>query len=143
MQIHTLETACLGNRSYVVVDDGQAVVVDPPRDIDRVEELLDAAHASLELVVETHRHADYLSGGLELSRRHRAIYVVPPGEPEPRFGFVPAVDGRTVGAGGVTLRVLHTPGHTPHHVAYVIDDGSGPVAVCTGGSLLHGSVGRT
>jgi len=144
VRIESLETACLGNRSYVVVDGGTAAVVDPPRDIDRVEALAEAAGASsIGLVVETHRHADYVSGGLELSRRHRASYVVPPGDPEPRFDFVPAIAGEVYDAGGVGLRVIETPGHTPHHVSYAVESGGRPVAVCTGGSLLHGSVGRT
>src|SRR4051794_5481081 len=143
VQIQTIETPCLGNRTYVVIDGSSAIVVDPPRDIDRVEEVLDAAGARADLVLETHRHADYVSGGLELARRHRATYVVPPGEPEPRFGFVPAVEGRELGTAGIGIRVLSTPGHTPHHVAYVLDDGGHPVGVCTGGALLHGSVGRT
>src|SRR3954453_1077162 len=141
VQIHTIETPCLGNRSYVVVDGSNAVVVDPPRDIDRIEAVLDEVGARVDLVLETHRHADYLSGGLELARRHRAAYVVPPGEPEPRFGFVPAVEGREIGTAGIGIRVLSTPGHTPHHVAYVLEDGDRPVGVCTGGALLHGSVG--
>lgn len=144
MRIEALETPCLGNRSYIVVDSGVAVVVDPPRDIDRVEALVDACAATrIALVVETHRHADYVSGGLELSRRHRSPYLVPPGEPEPRFAFMPAVGGDLHGEGELGVRVIDTPGHTPHHVSYVFESGGRPVAVCTGGSLLHGSVGRT
>lgn len=144
LHIETIETPCLGNRSYVVVDSGAAVVVDPPRDIDRVEALVDACGTSrISLVVETHRHADYVSGGLELARRHRASYVVPPGDPEPRFAFTPARGGEVFGDGGLGLRVVATPGHTPHHVSYVIESEGRPVAVCTGGSLLHGAVGRT
>src|SRR3954453_13604477 len=143
VQIHTIETPCLGNRSYVVVDGSSAVVVDPPRDIDRIEAVLDEVGARADLVLEPHRHADYLPGGLELSRRHRAAYVVPPGEPEPRFGFVPAVEGRRGGTAALGVRVVSTPGHTPHHGSYVLEDGDIPVGVCTGGALLHGSVGRT
>lgn len=144
MRIETLDTPCLGNRSYVFIDGGEAIVVDPPRDIDRVESLADMAGAtSIALVLETHRHADYLSGGLELSRRHRATYVVPSGEPDPRFPFVAAREGDRHGVSGVGVRVIATPGHTPHHVAYAIDDDGQTRAVCTGGGLLHGTVGRT
>ena len=144
IHIETLETPCLGNRSYVVIDSGVAVVVDPPRDIDRIEALVDAAGAPrISVVLETHRHADYVSGGLELARRHRASYVVPPGEPDPRFDFVPARAGDIHGDGDLGIRVVATPGHTPHHVSYVVECAGRPVAVCTGGSLLHGSVGRT
>ena len=144
IHIESLETPCLGNRSYVAIDSGVAVVVDPPRDIDRIESLVEAAGAArIALVLETHRHADYVSGGLELARRHRASYVVPDGDPAPCFSCVPARAGDVHGEGGLGIRILATPGHTPHHVAYVLESEGRAVAVCTGGSLLHGSVGRT
>src|SRR4051812_43644267 len=98
MQLVTVETPWLGNRSYVVIDGGSAdgrphaLAVDPPRDIDRVNAVLEQFGAALDLVVETHRHADYVSGGLQLSREHGAEYVVPPGAPDPAFGFTPAID---------------------------------------------------
>jgi hydroxyacylglutathione hydrolase len=143
MRIDVIESAGLGNRGYVVSDGRTSVVVDPPRDIDRVEAVADRLGLTVGLVAETHRHADYVSGGLELARRHRADYLVPPGDPHPAFGFVPAEEGREVDLGGITLRALATPGHTPHHVAYVVGDATGPIGVCTGGSLLPGAVGRT
>ena len=144
IDIQALETPCLGNRSYVVADSGVAVVVDPPRDIDRVEALVEATGgARIALVLETHRHADYVSGGLELARRHRASYLVPAGDPQPRYSHVPARAGDVHGEAGLGIRVIATPGHTPHHVSYLIESHQLPVAVCTGGSLLHGSVGRT
>src|SRR3954452_12539369 len=124
VQVLTLETAWLGNRSYVVVDDtsaaSPAVVVDPPRDIARVEALLDAHDAHLELVVETHRHADYASGGLQLSREYGAAYAVPPGAPEPAFDHERVVDGSAYACGSLSLRAVHTPGHTTHHMSYVL-----------------------
>ncbi|MDQ1697047.1 MAG: hydroxyacylglutathione hydrolase [Frankiaceae bacterium] len=143
MHIESLETPCLGNRSYIAIDGSTAVVVDPPRDIDRVEEVLSAYDAAPALVLETHRHADYVSGGLELARRHRADYVVPPGEPQPRFRYAAATDGASYDVGSIRITVMATPGHTPHHVSYILGTDEGPIAVCTGGSLLHGSVGRT
>lgn len=143
VHVDVVESPGLGNRGYVVTFGRSAVVVDPPRDIDRIEALLDERHADLSLVAETHRHADYVSGGLELSRRHRVDYLVPPGDPRPAFGFVPAEDGRTVDLGPLALRTVLTPGHTPTHVSYVVSDGDRPVGVCTGGSLLPGAVGRT
>lgn len=142
-RIDVIETTGLGNRGYVVSDGSSAVIVDPPRDIDRVERIIDQRDVSVGLVAETHRHADYVSGGLELSRRHRSDYLVPPGDPDPAFSFVPAEDGRQVSLDGVGLRVLATPGHTPHHVSYVVVEEDQPIGVCTGGSLLPGSVGRT
>jgi glyoxylase-like metal-dependent hydrolase (beta-lactamase superfamily II)/rhodanese-related sulfurtransferase len=143
VHIETIETPCLGNRSYVFIDDGHALVVDPPRDIERIEDVLLRYDADLTHVFETHRHADYVSGGLVLARRHRATYVVPPGRPQPAYSFAPAVDGALYGVGRLGVRVIATPGHTPHHVTYVVDEDCEPVALCTGGSLLNGSVGRT
>src|SRR3954451_24169310 len=122
VEIASLETPCLGNRSYIAFADGEAAVIDPPRDIDRVEELVERANARIRLVAETHRHADYVSGGLELARRHRASYLVPPGDPEPRFRFAAALDGRSFGTAAIGGRVLATPGHTPHHVSYEIEN---------------------
>ncbi|MDX6285353.1 MAG: hydroxyacylglutathione hydrolase [Frankiales bacterium] len=149
MQIVTLETPWLGNRSYVVIDDvGErsvrtAIVVDPPRDIDRIHAVLEAHGAKPQLVLETHRHADYISGGLQLARETAAVYAVPPGTPDPAFEYVPVTDGTTFAVGQLTIRAIHTPGHTAHHMSYVLEDRNGPKAVFTGGSLLHGSVGRT
>src|SRR4051812_26328931 len=148
MKVAVIQTRSLGNRSYVVIDDSEgarrpAAVIDPPRDIDRVEAALAQEGAELVLVAETHRHADYLSGGLELSRKHDVDYAVPPGDPEPSFGYLPAVEPTTLTVGQLTLRVMHTPGHTSHHVAYIVEHSSRALAVFSGGSLLHGAVGRT
>ena len=143
MDVVTVETPCLGNRSYLVVDGRAALVVDPPRDVDRVERVAAEWNARIEVVAETHRHADYVSGGLELARRHRATYAVPPGEPEPYFDHARATEGARFGVGSLCLRTWATPGHTPHHVAYSVEVDGEPLAICTGGSLLYGSVGRT
>src|SRR3954470_4107086 len=143
-----IETAWLGKRSYVVIDDTDpgrpvAAVIDPPRDIDRVTQVLDVAGAELSLVLETHWHADYLSGGLQLSREREATYCVPPTDPEPGFDAERVVDGLTFTLGALQFQALHTPGHTAHHMSYVARDTGGETAAFTGGSLLHGSVGRT
>src|SRR6478752_476243 len=141
MRVSIIETSGLGDRSYVVSGDGVAVVIDPQRDIDRV--LAAVGNARITHVLETHIHNDYVTGGLELSRTVDAEYVVPDGED---LGY-PArrvVDGDTIESGSIVLRVIHTPGHTQHHVSYELRDASGnTVGVFTGGSLLFGSTGRT
>ena len=141
MRVSIIETSGLGDRSYVVSGDGVAVVIDPQRDIDRV--LAAVGGARITHVLETHIHNDYVTGGLELSRTVDAEYVVPDGED---LGY-PArrvVDGDTIESGSIVLRVIHTPGHTRHHVSYELRDESGDVVgVFTGGSLLFGSTGRT
>jgi glyoxylase-like metal-dependent hydrolase (beta-lactamase superfamily II)/rhodanese-related sulfurtransferase len=141
MKVKIIETSGLGDRSYVVVDGGDAVVIDPQRDIDRVFDVVGEARVTH--VLETHIHNDYVTGGLELSRAVDAEYVVPDGE-ELGFPARRVVDGDVVESGQIRLRVIHTPGHTEHHVSYELRDESGdPVGVFTGGSLLFGSTGRT
>ncbi len=140
-----IETPGLGNRGYIAHDGQHAVVIDPQRDIDRVEHLV-AEHGLLVThVVETHIHNDYVTGGLELAQRHGAAYLVPADAHVP-FDHTPVRDGDTFVVGDLAMTVVATPGHTPHHVSYSIEraGGSGvhPGAVFTGGSMLYGAVGR-
>ena len=143
MRVDIIETPELGDRSYVVSDDTYAIVVDPQRDIDRVEDLLAELGVRVTLVLETHLHNDYVTGGHALALSTGATYVVA-GRDNVTFTRSPAHDGDTFSAGSMTVQVLETPGHTDTHLSYVINDGGdGPPAVFTGGSLLYGSVGRT
>ncbi|MEU9865457.1 MBL fold metallo-hydrolase [Streptomyces sp. NPDC047971] len=140
--IDTIETEGLGNRSYLAGGVANAVVVDPPRDIDRVLSAAAVRGVRISHVVETHVHNDYVTGGLDLARLTGAAYLVPSGA-HVSFSHVPVSDGDTVGVDeGVTLRALATPGHTPHHTSYVLEEDGRVAAVFTGGSLLIGSVGR-
>ncbi|WP_103383966.1 MBL fold metallo-hydrolase [Pseudonocardia dioxanivorans] len=142
-QVVTIETTGLGDRSYLVHDGETAVVVDPQRDIDRITALLDERGLRLSHVVETHVHNDYVSGGLELARSTSAAYVLAAGD-ELDFDHHPVTDDDVLEAGRMRLRVLHTPGHTHHHVSYVLQDADGHVhGVFTGGSMLYGATGRT
>jgi glyoxylase-like metal-dependent hydrolase (beta-lactamase superfamily II)/rhodanese-related sulfurtransferase len=143
VQIDIIETSSLGDRSYLVHDDGLAAVVDPQRDIDRVLALAESRSVRIALVLETHLHNDYVSGGLELSGTVAADYVVPAGD-DVAYQRVPAADGDVLQAGPMRFRVMHTPGHTHHHVSYVLSDADGAVqGVFTGGSMLYGATGRT
>ncbi|MFF7723580.1 rhodanese-like domain-containing protein [Streptomyces luteogriseus] len=140
--VDTLEFEGLGNRGYVAGGPGAAVVVDPPRDIDQVIATAARRGVRIAYVVETHVHNDYVSGGLELARVTGAAYLVPAGA-HVRFDRTPVADGDTVAVDeGLTLRALATPGHTPHHTSYVLEEDGRGVAAFTGGSLLIGSVGR-
>jgi glyoxylase-like metal-dependent hydrolase (beta-lactamase superfamily II)/rhodanese-related sulfurtransferase len=136
-----LDSSGLGDRSYIAHDGVHALVVDPQRDFDRVEELLAEHGLTLTHVAETHIHNDYVTGGLELARRHDATYVVP-GDVELSYEGLAVRDGDSFTVGGMTVDVIHTPGHTPHHVSFAVRKGDHLGAVFTGGSLLYGSVGR-
>ncbi|WP_369393419.1 rhodanese-like domain-containing protein [Streptomyces sp. CG1] len=140
--VDTIEVAGLGNRSYLAGGERTAVAVDPPRDVDRVLEAAARRGVRISHVVETHIHNDYVTGGLELARLTGAAYLIPAGATV-SFERIPVHDqDRTVIDAGLTLRALATPGHTPHHTAYVLEESGSVVAVFTGGSLLIGTVGR-
>jgi len=143
MDVSIIETSGLGDRSYLASAGGVAVVVDPQRDIDRVLSLASNRGARITHVLETHIHNDYVTGGLELARAVGAEYVVPAGDD---LGYERRAvrDGDTVDAGPIQLQVMHTPGHTFHHVSYVLRERTGAVVgVFTGGSMLFGTTGRT
>jgi glyoxylase-like metal-dependent hydrolase (beta-lactamase superfamily II)/rhodanese-related sulfurtransferase len=139
--IEIVETPNLGDRSYVVHLDGFAVVIDPQRDIDRVTEILQRHQLTVTHVLETHIHNDYVSGGLELARSLGAQYVVPAGY-SLRYQAEQLSDGDGFTSGPMAWRALHTPGHTPQHLSYVVAIEGIDAAAFTGGSLLYGSVGR-
>ncbi|MFY9915208.1 MAG: MBL fold metallo-hydrolase, partial [Nocardioidaceae bacterium] len=143
LHVEVIETSDLGDRSYVAHDGQSAVVIDPQRDLDRVETVLDKLGVRCVMVLETHIHNDYVSGGLELAKGHDATYVVS-GADRVQFDRHAVTDGDELEAGSLRVQVVATPGHTDTHLAYVInDDTDAPAAVFTGGSLLFGSVGRT
>ena len=142
MEVEVVSTDELGDRSYVVHDGEVALVVDAQRDIDRIEAVLAERSLRCALVAETHIHNDYVSGGLELSRRTGATYLVA-GADEVVFERGGVSDGDELAAGRLRITVVATPGHTDGHLAYLVGDGDGSPVVFTGGSLLYGSVGRT
>ena len=118
-------------------------MVDPQRDIDRVLDLAGDLGVRITAVAETHAHNDYVSGGLELARGHRRE-LRPAARHRRSVPARPVSDGDTFDVGDLRVAVLHTPGHTHHHVAYAVAIGDGPVeVVLTGGSMLFGSTGRT
>ncbi|MFG2167276.1 MBL fold metallo-hydrolase, partial [Micromonospora chersina] len=147
VEVSVIATSSLGDRSYLASDGQVAIVVDPQRDIDRILYLAGEKGVRITHVVETHVHNDYVSGGLELARVTGARYVVAAAD-EVGFERVPVSDGDQVAVSdSLRLRVVGTPGHTFHHLSYVLDEatdgGWQPVGVFTGGSLLFGTTGRT
>ena len=137
MDVVTVETASLGDRTYIVHDGDVALVVDPQRDIDRVLAVAAERGVRIAWVLETHVHNDYVSGGLTLARVTGATYVHAAHEPL-RFDHEPVSDGDRFVVGQLTVDVVHTPGHTPHHLTYIVaglngDGAEGPPAAFTGG----------
>jgi hydroxyacylglutathione hydrolase len=137
---------CLSHASYLIADEitGRAVVVDPQRDV--AEYLADAKELglSIELVIETHFHADFLSGHLELAKATGAK-IVYSSVAETEFESMGVVDGQRYSLGEVTLEFRHTPGHTPESLSIVVyehADDEIPYGVLTGDALFIGDVGR-
>jgi hydroxyacylglutathione hydrolase len=135
----------LGDRSYLVHDGDAAVVIDPQREPERYLAAAEALGVTISHVLETHVHNDYVSGGLGLARQLGAVYVLPEGEDLAFAGECLTLgDGGEIVVGALRVSALATPGHTPHHLSYLLRSDKGEASyVCTGGSVLPGAVGRT
>ena len=145
MFLQQYDLACLSLYSYMVGDTstGRAVVVDPQRDISQYVSDAKAHGLTIERVIETHFHADFLSGHLELAEATGAIISF--GDvARTDFPIDPLADGQVLSLGDVTLEIRHTPGHTPESISIVISElpDSPPKAVLTGDALFIGDVGR-
>jgi hydroxyacylglutathione hydrolase len=140
--IHPLVDVGLGNSSYLVdLGDGRAMVIDPSRDPSPYLHEADRLGLRIAFAAETHLHADFVSGSRELAASGATVLGSTLGSRE--FSHRGLVNGDEVELGGLTMRVLATPGHTAEHLAYLILDGAQPVALFSGGSLLVGAVART
>jgi glyoxylase-like metal-dependent hydrolase (beta-lactamase superfamily II)/rhodanese-related sulfurtransferase len=141
--IHPVVDEGLGNSAYVVeLGDGLALVVDPARDPTPYLELARWRRLRIVYAVETHLHADFLTGSRELAAAE-AAQVLAPRKSRLGFDHRGLEDGEEVDLGGLTLRVLATPGHAPEHVGYLLLDAGRPLALFSGGALLVGTVART
>jgi len=136
---------CLSQASYLIGDEttGRAVVVDPRRDISDYLTDAEADGFTIEMVIETHFHADFLSGHLELAEATGAT-IAYGAVAEPEFEARSLGDGERIGLGEVELEILHTPGHTPESISIVVREqaDADPYAVLTGDTLFIGDVGR-
>jgi hydroxyacylglutathione hydrolase len=144
IEVISIDTPALGDRSYLATDGQVALVVDPQRDIDRVLAAAAGRGVRITHVFETHIHNDYVSGGLALARVTGAAYHVNAAD-EVAFDRTPVTDGDAIAVGDTMLvQVIATPGHTFTHLSYALQDSAtGRVtAVFTGGSLLYGATGR-
>lgn len=147
MDIELFTTAGLGDTSYLIASDGEAALVDPQRDAWRFLAVADKRGWRVRHVLETHVHNDYLSGALEV-RAATDARIAAPAQGGYAFEHDGAEEGTTIEIGGLRLRAMATPGHTPEHLAWAIHDadaaaGTPPSGVFTGGSLLVGTAGRT
>ncbi|MFW6010019.1 MAG: MBL fold metallo-hydrolase, partial [Actinomycetota bacterium] len=142
MEIIPVVDEGLGNSSYVVdLGDGAALVLDPERDPRPYTAHLEHRGLEPRFVVETHLHADFVSGGRELAAA--GAQLLAPRGSELGYADRPLEDGDELDLGGLRLQAIATPGHTPEHLAYLLLDGSRPVALFSGGTLIAGGAART
>ena len=142
MKIKQLYTGCLAEAAYYIESAGEAVVIDPLRDPEVYVNLAKNDHARIKYVLETHFHADFVSGHLDLARATDATIVYGP-TAEPQFPAKVASDGEKLSVGNVSIEVLHTPGHTMESACFLLYDETGkPHAIFTGDTLFINDVGR-
>ncbi|MEO8229848.1 MAG: rhodanese-like domain-containing protein [Chloroflexota bacterium] len=132
----------LGNSSYLVdLGDRRALVIDPARETRPYRELAEAGGIALAYAVETHLHADFVSGSRELAAT--GAIIVAPRASDLAFPYTGLGESEELDLGGLRLEAIGTPGHTPEHLGYLLLDGMRPVALFSGGALLPGAVART
>lgn len=142
MYIKQIYTGCLSEAAYFIESNGESAVIDPMRDTDTYIQLAKEHQSSIKYIFETHFHADFVSGHLDLARQTGATIVYGP-HTEAKFPFHLSKDGEIFKIGNITLEVIHTPGHTLESTCYLLKDEKGkPYCIFTGDSLFIGDVGR-
>ena len=142
MYIKQLYTSCLSEAAYYIESEGEAAIIDPLRDIEEYILLAKERQATIKYIFETHFHADFVSGHIDLSKATGAPIVYGPNT-ETTFAIHSATDGEVFKIGKLQLEVLHTPGHTLESTCYLLKDEQGnDHAIFTGDTLFVGDVGR-
>ncbi|MFZ4058394.1 MAG: MBL fold metallo-hydrolase [Ferruginibacter sp.] len=142
MYIEQLYTKCLSEAAYYIESNGEAAIIDPLRDIDDYIQLAAKRNARITYIFETHFHADFVSGHIDLSKATGAPIVFGP-QTSTRYQIHLAKDGEIFKIGNISITVLHTPGHTLESSCYLLKDASGKDhALFTGDTLFVGDVGR-
>lgn len=142
MNIEQIYTGCLAQGAYYITSNGEAAIIDPLREVQPYLDRLQRDGVKLKYIFETHFHADFVSGHLDLSKKTNAHIVFGPNA-EPAFEVVKATDGQIFNIGNITIKVLHTPGHTMESTCYLLSDENGKdIALFSGDTLFLGDVGR-
>lgn len=142
MKVEQIYTGCLAEAAYYIESNGEAVIIDPLRESGPYLERAKADEAKIKYVLETHFHADFVSGHIDLAKKTGAKIVFGP-TAQPSYEAYIAKDGEELAVGKVKIKILHTPGHTLESTTYLLKDENGKdYAVFTGDTLFIGDVGR-
>ncbi len=143
MKIEQIYTGCLAHGAYYIESNGEAAIIDPLREVQPYIDMAESRDAKIKYVFETHFHADFVSGHIDLANKTGADVVYGPTSMETGFKALIAEDGQNFPIGDVNIRLLHTPGHTLESSCYLLSDEQGKdVALFTGDTLFIGDVGR-
>jgi len=143
MKVKQIYTGCLAQGAYYIESNGEAAIIDPLREVEPYIEMANERKAKIKYVFETHFHADFVSGHMDLAKKTGAKIVFGPTEMETGFDFISAEDGQEFKLGTALLRLLHTPGHTMESSCYLLIDENGKeTSLFTGDTLFIGDVGR-
>lgn len=142
MIVEQIYTGCLAQGAYYIESNGESVIIDPLREVQPYIEKSEKNGAKIKYILETHFHADFVSGHLELSKKTNASIVYGP-MATPSFEAIVAEDGQILEVGNLKIKVLHTPGHTMESSCYLLFDENGKEhSIFTGDTLFIGDVGR-
>jgi glyoxylase-like metal-dependent hydrolase (beta-lactamase superfamily II)/rhodanese-related sulfurtransferase len=142
MKIEQIYTGCLAQGAYYITSNGEAAIIDPLRETQPYTDRLEKDGVKLKYIFETHFHADFVSGHLDLSKKTGASIVYGPNA-KPDFEFISAKDNEVFEIGNIKIKVLHTPGHTMESTTYLLIDADGnDHAIFSGDTLFLGDVGR-
>jgi glyoxylase-like metal-dependent hydrolase (beta-lactamase superfamily II)/rhodanese-related sulfurtransferase len=142
MQIEQIYTGCLAQGAYYITSNGEAAIIDPLREVQPYLDRLERDKVSLKYIFETHFHADFVSGHLDLAKATNAKIVYGP-TAKPEFEALVAADEQVFEIGKIKIKVLHTPGHTMESTTYLLIDENGKDhAIFSGDTLFIGDVGR-
>lgn len=142
MRIEQIYTGCLAQGAYYIESDGEVAIIDPLRETQAYVDKANAEHAKIKYVFETHFHADFVSGHVDLAKKTGASIVYGPGA-ETNYSIHSAKDNEVFQLGKITIKVLHTPGHTLESASYLLRDEHGKDhALFSGDTLFLGDVGR-
>ena len=142
MKIEQLYTGCLAQGAYYIESEGEVAIIDPLRETQQYIDKTEANNAKIKYVLETHFHADFVSGHVDLAKKTGATIVFGPGA-KTEYNIHSATDGEELKLGELTIKVLHTPGHTLESVTYLLKDKNGKDhAIFSGDTLFLGDVGR-
>ena len=142
MEVKQIYTNCLSEAAYFISSNGEAAVIDPLRDVDTYIQMAKEKGVTIKYIFETHFHADFVSGHIDLSRKTGGPIIYGPGT-EASFKVHVANDGEEFKIGDATIKVLHTPGHTLESSCYLLSDANNePYCIFTGDTLFVGDVGR-